>query len=82
LILLSLFATSEADLGEPDYQDEVRRVQRLLTFHPSSLIAGLALIVTAILYKKLCSAYPEGFPGYFTVLEDRSAKRGTPGHGD
>jgi len=40
----------------------------LLTFHPSSLIAGLGLIVAAILYKKLCSPGPEGFPGYFTVL--------------
>jgi len=29
---------------------------------------GLLLIVAAILYKKLRSLYPEGFPGYFTVL--------------
>lgn len=52
----------------PDYQDEARQMQRLLTFHPSSLIAGLVLIVVAILYKKLRSPYPGGFPGYFTVL--------------
>jgi hypothetical protein len=29
---------------------------------------GLALIGAAILYKKLRSPFPEGFPGYFTVL--------------
>ncbi len=51
-----------------DYQNEARQMQRLLTFHPSSLIAGLALIAAAVLYKKLRSPYPEGFPGYFTVL--------------
>lgn len=52
----------------PDYAGEARQVQRLLTFHPSSLIVEIALIVAAILYKKLRSPYPDGFPGYFTVL--------------
>lgn len=41
---------------------------RMLKFHPASLVAGLVLIAAALLYKKLFSPYPEGFPGYFTVL--------------
>ncbi len=40
----------------------------LIKFHPASLLAGMALIAAAVLYKKLHSPYPEGFPGYFTVL--------------
>ena len=52
----------------PDYQGEAIRVRRLFGFHVSSLLVGLALFVAAIVYKKLLSPYPEGFPGYFTVL--------------
>ena len=52
----------------PNYDGEPNQVQRLLTIHPSSLGVGLLLIVAAVLYKKLRSPYPEGFPGYFTVL--------------
>jgi hypothetical protein len=51
-----------------DYPGEARQIRRLLRFHPASLLAGLALIAAAILYKKLRSPFPEGFPGYFTVL--------------
>lgn len=51
-----------------DYEAEARQIRRLLRFHPESLIAGLALVGAAILYKKLVSHAPEGFPGYFTVL--------------
>jgi uncharacterized membrane protein len=51
-----------------DYPGEARQIRRLLRFHPASLVAGLGLIATAILYKKLRSPFPEGFPGYFTVL--------------
>jgi hypothetical protein len=51
-----------------DYPDGPRQIRRLLRFHPASLLAGLALIAAAILYKKLRSPSPEGFPGYFTVL--------------
>ena len=39
-----------------------------MTFHPESLIAGIALIVAAILYKRCRSQYPDGFPEYFTIL--------------
>jgi hypothetical protein len=51
-----------------DYPGEAKQIRRLLQFHPSSLIVGLALIAAAILYKKLRSPFPQGFPGYFTVL--------------
>ena len=43
-------------------------MQRLLSFHPTSLLVGAILIVAALLYKKFRSPFPEGFPGYFTVL--------------
>ena len=51
-----------------DYAGEAGRIPRLLKFHPASLLVGLALIAAAILYKKLHSPFPEGFPAYFTVL--------------
>jgi hypothetical protein len=52
----------------PDYSAEARQIHRLLKFHPASLLIGLALIAGSVLYKKLRSPFPEGFPGYFTVL--------------
>jgi hypothetical protein len=52
----------------PDYPSEAEQVQRLLKFHPTSLLVGAVLIVAALLYKKLRSPFPEGFPGYFAVL--------------
>lgn len=51
-----------------DYRGEARALPRLLRFHPTSLIAGIALIVLAIAYKKYFSSVPEGWPGYFIVL--------------
>jgi hypothetical protein len=52
----------------PDHSGEARQVDRLLKFHPTSLLVGVALIGAAILYKKLRSPFPQGFPSYFTVL--------------
>jgi hypothetical protein len=52
----------------PDYAVEARQIRKLLKFHPSSLLIGFALVAAAILYKKLRSPFPEGFPSYFTVL--------------
>lgn len=52
----------------PDYSGEAKDIPRLLRFHPSSLIAGVLLIAAAVIYKKLFSSHPEGFPGYFTIL--------------
>lgn len=51
-----------------NYPGEDRQLDRLLKFHPASLIVGLSLIGIAILYKKLHSPHPDGYPGYFTVL--------------
>jgi hypothetical protein len=52
----------------PDYPGESKKISRLLQFHPTSAIVGIVLIVIAVVYKKMFSAFSEGFPGYFTVL--------------
>jgi len=57
-----------AAYNEHDYPGEAKRIRRLLELHPASLMVAVALIAAAILYKKLRSPFPEGFPGYFTVL--------------
>jgi hypothetical protein len=51
-----------------DYSLEARAVPRLLRFHSTSLIVGVALIGIAFIYKKFFSPSPSGFPGYFTFL--------------
>jgi hypothetical protein len=54
----------------PDYPAEARRMNRLLQFHPTSLILAVALVAAAFVYKKYF-ALPfarAGFPGYFTLL--------------
>lgn len=51
-----------------DYGNQAAQIRRLLRFHPTSLLAALVLIGLALLYKKFRSPFPEGFPGYFTVL--------------
>ena len=52
----------------PDYPGEAKKISRLLQFHPTSAIVGVLLILMAIVYKKMFSPVPDGFPGYFTVL--------------
>jgi hypothetical protein len=52
----------------PGNADERSRFERLIRFHPESLILAAALIGGAIAYKKLISPSPSGFPGYFTFL--------------
>jgi hypothetical protein len=52
----------------PDYRMESKRIDRLLRFHPPSLILGLILIVAAVVYKKALSPIREGFPEYFIFL--------------
>jgi hypothetical protein len=52
----------------PDYPGESKKISRLLQFHPTSAIVGVALIVIAVVYKRMLSPNPDGFPGYFTVL--------------
>jgi len=51
-----------------DYPSEAKQIHRLLDFHPASVLVAVSLIATAIVYKKARSPFPEGFPGYFTVL--------------
>jgi len=51
-----------------DYTGEARAARRLIQFHSTSLLLGLALIVAAVAYKKWFSSVPAGWPGYFIVL--------------
>ncbi len=51
-----------------DYPSESRKVTRLLKFHPTSAIIGLALVVLAVFYKKLLSPNPAGFPAESKVF--------------
>ena len=52
----------------PDYKMESRKIDRLLRFHPPSVIVGIVLILVAVLYKKVWSPVQQGFPEYFTFL--------------
>ena len=52
----------------PDYRAEAKGLPRIARFHYPSLVLGLALIAAAVIYKKLLSGSPEGFPWYFTYL--------------
>lgn len=53
-----------------DYPAEARKMDRLLQFHPTSLILAVILIAAACVYKKYFAlpADRAGFPGYFTLL--------------
>jgi hypothetical protein len=57
-----------ASYNVPDYPGESKNISRLFQFHPTSAVVGVVLIVTAVVYKKMFSSCPDGFPGYFTVL--------------
>lgn len=52
----------------PDYPGESKKISRLIQFHPTSAVVGVILIVAAVVYKKMFSPSPDGFPSYFTVL--------------
>jgi len=52
----------------PDYRSEARELRRIAQFHAPSLVIGLALIAAAVIYKKVFSPSPEGFPWYFIYL--------------
>lgn len=52
----------------PDYQAEAEGIPRIARFHFPSIILGVALIAGAVIYKKLFSPTPVGFPWYFTYL--------------
>ena len=52
----------------PDYAAATAGMPRLVRFHWPSLAVGAGLLVTALLYKKLWSPVPAGFPWYATYL--------------
>lgn len=52
----------------PEDAKERTQFDRLLRFHPQSLLLGVALVVAAILYRRYFVSGTPGFPGYFTFL--------------
>lgn len=52
----------------PDYQAAAKGLPRIVRFHFSSVILGVVLIATAVIYRKFFSGEPEGFPWYFVYL--------------
>lgn len=52
-----------------DYKTEAQEADRIVAFHPRSLLLGAILIILAIVYKYFGPHdYHEGFPGYFVFL--------------
>jgi hypothetical protein len=51
-----------------DYPGEAKKIPRLLRFHPTSLVLGVALIVIAIVFREFFAPGSAGFPGYFVFL--------------
>lgn len=71
LVLLSYVWADEYWLRAyniPDYGSAARELRRLAQFHGWSVSFGVALVAGAVLYKKVISPSPEGFPWYFTYL--------------
>jgi hypothetical protein len=52
----------------PDYAAATAGIPRLVQFHWPSLAVGAGLLVAAVLYEKLWSPVPVGFPWYVTYL--------------
>lgn len=52
----------------PDYAEKAKQYPRLVSFHKESLLFGAVLLAGAMIYKKVFSADPEGFPLYFLFL--------------
>jgi hypothetical protein len=52
----------------PDYAAATAGMPRLVQFHWPSLACGAGLLIAALLYKKLWSPVPAGFPWYVTYL--------------
>ncbi|MGA8184141.1 MAG: hypothetical protein WB819_10935 [Terriglobia bacterium] len=51
-----------------DYPGEAKKIPRLLRYHPTSLVLGVALIVIAIVFREFFAPGSAGFPGYFVFL--------------
>lgn len=52
----------------PAEAQERSEFERLIRFHPESVVLAVVLIGGAIFYKKMLSHDPAGFPGYFVFL--------------
>jgi hypothetical protein len=50
------------------YVGDAKALHRLIQFHPASAVLGILLIVAAVLFKKLASPVPAGWPWYWIVL--------------
>jgi hypothetical protein len=71
LVLLSYVWCDEywmAAYNVPDYKQAARGMPRIVQFNFASVIVGVALIATAVIYRKFWSGTPEGFPWYFVYL--------------
>ncbi|RMH18089.1 MAG: hypothetical protein D6696_13785 [Acidobacteria bacterium] len=51
-----------------DYPAAVAKLPKLIRFHGGSILVGLLLLILAVIYKKVFSGDPEGFPWYLTYL--------------
>lgn len=52
----------------PDYSAESSKIDKALRFHWPSIVIGFALILLAVIYKKLLSQNSFGFPWYFIYI--------------
>ncbi|MDQ2918669.1 MAG: hypothetical protein M3R10_02185 [Verrucomicrobiota bacterium] len=52
----------------PDYEAAAKGIPRIVRFHFASVILGVVLIAAAIVYRKMFSGAPAGFPWYFIYL--------------
>jgi len=71
LVLLSYIWCDEywmAAYNVPDYEAATKGMLRIVRFHSASVILGLVLIAGAVVYRKLLSGAPAGFPWYFIYL--------------
>jgi hypothetical protein len=71
LVLLSYIWCDEywmAAYNVPDYESAAKGIPRIVGFHFASVILGLGLIGGAVVYRKLFSGAPAGFPWYFSYL--------------
>lgn len=54
--------------NEQNYTEYNSKLERIVQFHPFSLVIGIVLLLAAIIYKKIFSESSQGFPWYFTYL--------------
>lgn len=53
----------------PDYYQQSKSIDKLVLFHPQSIVIGILLVIAATLYKNLAPVPDQGgFPGYFAFL--------------